>query len=85
MSAPTFQSLRRDNGSRPDAGLSGRGNVAGRYVHLVGSLPGTTAHEARSTAIRILGGRLHSPPDGETADLRNWIISIVEACAVLRT
>jgi hypothetical protein len=50
-----------------------------RYAHLVGSLPGTTAYEAMSTAMKILDGRLHSLPDGETGERRNWIISIVES------
>jgi hypothetical protein len=49
-----------------------------RYAHLVGSLPGASAYEAMSTAMKILGGRLHALPDGETGERRNWIISIVE-------
>jgi hypothetical protein len=49
-----------------------------RYAHLVGSLPGASAYEAMSTAMKILGGRLHSLPDGETGERRNWIISIIE-------
>jgi hypothetical protein len=49
-----------------------------RYAHLVGSLPGASAYEAMSTAMKILGDRLHSLPDGETGERRNWIISIVE-------
>jgi len=43
-----------------------------RYAHLVGSLPGASAYEAMSTAMKILGGRLHSLPDGETGERRNW-------------
>jgi len=50
-----------------------------RYAHLVGSLPGASAYEAMSTAMKILGGRLHSLPDGETGERRNWIISIVDS------
>jgi hypothetical protein len=50
-----------------------------RNAHLVGSLPGSTAHEAMSTALDILGPRLRSLPDGETGARRNWIISIVES------
>ena len=59
--------------------------MAERYVHLVGSLPGTTAHEAMSTAMRSLGGRLHSLPDGKAGERRNWIISIVESLRSPRT
>jgi hypothetical protein len=50
-----------------------------RYAHLVGSLPGDSAYEAMSNAMRILGPRLRSLPDGETGVRRNWIISIVES------
>ena len=50
-----------------------------RYAHLVGSLPGATAYEAMSTAMKVLGGRLHSLPDGETSERRNWIMSIIES------
>ena len=50
-----------------------------RYAHLVGSLPGASAYEAMSMAMKLLGGRLHSLPDGETGERRNWIISIVES------
>jgi hypothetical protein len=53
--------------------------MTGRYVHLVGSLPRASAYEAMSTAMKILGGRLHSLPDGETGERRNWIISIIES------
>lgn len=49
-----------------------------RDAHLVGSLPGSTARQAMSTALDVLGPRLRSLPDGETGERRNWIISIVE-------
>lgn len=49
-----------------------------RAAHLVGSLPGSTARQAMSTALDILGPYLRSLPDGETGVRRNWIISIIE-------
>jgi hypothetical protein len=49
-----------------------------RTAHLVGSLPESTAREAMSVALDILGPYLRSLPDGETGARRNWIISIVE-------
>lgn len=49
-----------------------------RSAYLVGSLPGSTAREAMSTALDILGPHVRSMPDGETGARRNWIISIVE-------
>lgn len=49
-----------------------------REAHLVGSLPGSTAAEAMSSALRILGPHLRSLPDGETGERRNWVISIIE-------
>ncbi len=47
-------------------------------AHLVGSLPGSTAAEAMSTALGILGPYLRTLPDGETGARRNWITSIVD-------
>ncbi len=49
-----------------------------RGTHLVGSLPGSDAEEAMETALKVLGPRLRTLPDGETGDRRNWIISIIE-------
>jgi hypothetical protein len=49
-----------------------------REAHLVGSLPGSSAAEAMGMALDILGPFLHSLPDGETGERRNWILSIVE-------
>lgn len=48
-------------------------------AHLVGSLPGDSAHEAMQTALQVLGSRLRSLPDGETGDRRNWIIHTIES------
>ena len=59
--------------------MRSRQHLTERYAHLVGSLPGDSAYEAMSTAMKILGGRFHSLPDGETGERRNWIISIVES------
>ena len=53
--------------------------MVARYAHLVGSLPGDSAYEAMSNAMRVLGPQLRSLPDGETGERRNWIISIVES------
>lgn len=50
-----------------------------RSAHLVGSLPGESAEEAMCQALNRLAPLLHSLPDGETGDRRNWIISIIEA------
>jgi len=50
-----------------------------RAAHLVGSTPFTDADEAIAIAFDRLGGHLHTVPDGETGDRRNWIIHIVEA------
>jgi hypothetical protein len=52
--------------------------MSDREAHLVGSLPGPTAAEAMSTALQIVGPYLHSLPDGETGERRNWVISIIE-------
>jgi hypothetical protein len=49
-----------------------------REAHLVGSLPGATAAEAMSTALRLLGPHLRSLPDGETGARRNWLIPVVD-------
>ncbi len=49
-----------------------------REAHLVGSLPGTSAEAAMSSALEILGPFLRSLPDGETGERRNWVISIIE-------
>ena len=53
--------------------------MAARSAHLVGSLPGDSAEDAMSQALDRLGPLLHSLPDGETGERRNWIISIIEA------
>ncbi len=53
--------------------------MATRAAHLVGSTPFTNADEAIDIALDRLGGYLHSVPDGETGDRRNWIIHIIEA------
>ncbi len=53
--------------------------MATRAAHLVGSTPFTDADEAIDIAFDRLGGHLHSVPDGETGDRRNWIIHIIEA------
>ncbi len=50
-----------------------------RAAHLVGSTPFSNADEAIEIALDRLGGHLHSVPDGETGDRRNWIIHIIEA------
>lgn len=50
-----------------------------RQVHLLGSLPGATAHEAMTTALAALGGHVALLPDGETGKRRNWIIHIIES------
>jgi hypothetical protein len=52
--------------------------MTSRAAHLVGSLPGSSAYEAMSTAMRVLDGRVGSLPDGETGERRNWVISIIE-------
>src|ERR1700709_1391069 len=52
--------------------------MSDREAHLVGSLPGPTAAEAMATALQIVGPYLHSLPDGETGERRNWVISIIE-------
>ena len=53
--------------------------MAGRRVHLVGSLPGADAQEAMSDAVQRVGDHLAGLPDGETGERRNWVISMVEA------
>lgn len=52
--------------------------MSDREAHLVGSLPGSTAAEAMSTALGILGPYLRTLPDGETGARRDWITSIVD-------
>src|SRR5579859_1826899 len=44
-----------------------------RGVHLVGSIPLSSAEEVFRTASQILGGRLRRIPDGETGARTNWI------------
>jgi hypothetical protein len=56
--------------------------MATRAAHLVGSTPFTNADEAIDIALDRLGGYLHTVPDGETGDRRNWIIHIIEALRV---
>ncbi len=53
--------------------------MATRAAHLVGSTPFADADEAIDIALDRLGGHLHTVPDGETGERRNWIIHIVEA------
>jgi hypothetical protein len=53
--------------------------MATRAAHLVGSTPFDDADEAIDIALDRLGGHLHTVPDGETGDRRNWIIHIIEA------
>jgi hypothetical protein len=53
--------------------------MATRAAHLVGSTPFADADEAIDIALDRLGGHLHTVPDGETGDRRNWIIHIIEA------
>ena len=50
-----------------------------RGALLVGSVPVGSAQESISLALTKLGKRLHSVPDGETGERRNWIIHIIEA------
>ncbi len=52
---------------------------ASRSAHLVGSTPFESADEAMQLALTRLDGRLHTLPDGETGERRNWIIHIVES------
>ncbi len=49
-----------------------------RAAHLVGSLPGADVEQAMDTAMRLVGPRLRSLPDGETGGRRNWIIQAIE-------
>lgn len=58
-------------------GLSGPATTRGAL--LVGSVPADSAEDAISLGLSKLGGRLHSMPDGETGERRNWIIHIIEA------
>lgn len=51
----------------------------GRSAHLVGSIPLDDADEAMSTALERLGPHLHTLPDGETGERRDWIIHIIES------
>lgn len=53
--------------------------MTARTAHMVGSLPGGTAHAAMNTALDICGPYLRSLPDGETGERSNWIIPIVES------
>ncbi len=55
------------------------GPAPSRGALLVGSLPGDSAEDAMSLALGKLGKQLHSLPDGETGERRNWIIPIIEA------
>lgn len=50
-------------------------NTPARRVHLVGSVPLTSAHEVFSVAADILGPRLPRIPDGETGPRSYWITS----------
>lgn len=50
-----------------------------RTVHLIGSLPGTDARDAMTSALDVLGDHVRLLPDGETGERRNWIIHIVES------
>jgi hypothetical protein len=52
---------------------------ATRHVHLVGSTPFESTDEALDIALRRLGARLRTLPDGETGARRDWIIHIVES------
>ena len=42
-------------------------------VHLVGSIPLTSAEEVFTTVVRILGPTVSRIPDGETGERSNWI------------
>lgn len=44
-----------------------------REVHLVGSVPLSSATEVMRSAATILGPRLRKIPDGETGKRKNWI------------
>ena len=55
----------------PEVTPSAQGQPRG--VHLVGSVPLSTAEEVFRTASSILGGRLRRIPDGETGVRSNWI------------
>lgn len=53
--------------------------MAGRFAHLVGSLPGDTPEEAMTTALERVGPQLRWLPDGETGSRRDWIVHIIES------
>lgn len=48
-------------------------SITAREVHLVGSVPLTSAEDVFHHASAILGDRIRKIPDGETGDRTNWI------------